>query len=52
VRPSRSQWDEPGVALPEPAAAGEELQRTLQEETVVVRRFSESGIELVVRRRS
>jgi len=43
---------EPGIeVLRFPAAGGEELQRALQEETVVARRFSEAGIELVVRRR-
>jgi len=34
-----------------PADGGEELQRALREETVVARRFTEDGIELVVRRR-
>jgi GTPase len=34
-----------------PAAGGEALQRALQDETVVARRFTEDGIELVVRRR-
>ncbi len=42
----------PGIeVLRFPAAGGEELQRALREETVVARRFSPSGIELVVRRR-
>ena len=43
---------EPGIeVLSFSAAGGEELQRALQEETVVARRFSEAGIELVVKRR-
>jgi GTP-binding protein HflX len=43
---------EPGIeVLSFSAAGGEELQRALQEETVVARRFSETGIELVVKRR-
>jgi GTP-binding protein HflX len=43
---------QPGIeVLRFPAAGGEELQHALREETVIARRFSESGIELVVRRR-
>jgi GTP-binding protein HflX len=43
---------QPGIeVLRFPAEGGEELQRALQEETVVARRFSERGIELIVRRR-
>jgi GTP-binding protein HflX len=43
---------QPGIeVLRFPAEGGEELQRALRKETVVARRFSESGIELVVRRR-
>jgi GTP-binding protein HflX len=43
---------QPGIeVLRFPAEGGEALQRALQEETVVARRYSEAGIELVVRRR-
>ena len=43
---------QPGIeVLRFPAAGGAELQRALREETVVARRFSENGIELMVRRR-
>jgi GTP-binding protein HflX len=43
---------QPGITvLRFPAAGGEELQRALREEIVVARRFSDAGIELVVRRR-
>ncbi len=43
---------QPGLeTLRFPAAGGEALQRALQEETVVARRFTANGIELVVRRR-
>ncbi len=42
----------PGIQmLSFPAAGGEELQRALQEETVVARRFSDDGIQLMVKRR-
>ncbi len=42
---------QPGLeVLRFPAAGGEELQRALSGEIVVARRFSEAGIELVVRR--
>ena len=44
--------EQPGMeTLRFPADGGEELQRALREETVVARRFTEDGIELVVRRR-
>jgi len=43
---------QPGIeVLRFPAAGGAELQRALREETVVARRFSETGIELIVKRR-
>ncbi len=43
---------QPGIeVLRFPSAGGEALQRALREENVVARRFSETGIELVVRRR-
>jgi 50S ribosomal subunit-associated GTPase HflX len=43
---------QPGIeVLRFPAAGGEELQHALREETVIARRFSDAGIELVVRRR-
>ncbi|HVN75990.1 MAG TPA: GTPase HflX [Thermoanaerobaculaceae bacterium] len=43
---------QPGLqTLTFPADGGEALQRVLREETVVARRFTEHGVELVVRRR-
>jgi GTP-binding protein HflX len=43
---------QPGLeVLRFPAEGGQELQRALQEETVIARRFSDAGIELVVKRR-
>ena len=43
---------QPGIeVLSFPASGGEALQHALQEETVIARRFSDAGIELVVRRR-
>jgi 50S ribosomal subunit-associated GTPase HflX len=43
---------QPGIdVLRFPAEGGADLQRALREETVVARRFSETGIELIVRRR-
>lgn len=43
---------QPGIeVLRFPATGGEELQKALREETVIARRFSDTGIELVVRRR-
>ena len=43
---------QPGLqTLRFPAEGGEELQRALREETVVARRFTGDGVELVVRRR-
>ena len=43
---------QPGLeVLRFPAEGGEELQRALRDEIVVARRYSETGIELVVRRR-